>query len=124
MLMVTRHGESLRADARIKIMKNHTFTSSIPLNEDYDVIVAGGGPTGCTAAAAAAREGAKTLLIEGTGALGGSGTSALVPAWCPFSDQQKIIYRGLAEKVFTAAKQGIAHVGANDLDWVAIDAER
>ncbi|MBP5232694.1 MAG: FAD-dependent oxidoreductase, partial [Planctomycetes bacterium] len=65
-----------------------------------------------------------TLLIEATGALGGMGTSGLVPAWCPFSDHQKIIYRGLAEKVFTAAKRGLAHVGEHDLDWVPIDPER
>ncbi len=96
----------------------------IPLDDSWDVIVAGGGPAGCTAAIAAAREGAKTLLIESTGALGGSGTSALVPAWCPFSDKEKIIYRGLAETVFNAAKQGMAHVSAEALDWVPIDAER
>lgn len=96
----------------------------IPLDDSWDVIVAGGGPAGCTAAIAAAREGAKTLLIENTGCLGGSGTSALVPAWCPFSDKEKIIYRGLAETVFNAAKAGMAHVGAEALDWVPIDAER
>ena len=96
----------------------------MPLNASYDVIVVGGGPAGCAAAAAAAREGARTLLLEASGCLGGSGTSALVPAWCPFSDHEKIIYGGLATKVFTAAKQGMAHVKPEDLDWVPIDAER
>ena len=43
----------------------------IALDDSWDVIVVGGGPAGCTAAAAAAREGAKTLLVEGTGCLGG-----------------------------------------------------
>ena len=96
----------------------------IPCNDSFDVIVVGGGPSGCSAAAAAAREGARTLLIEASGCLGGSGTSALVPAWCPFSDKEKIIYRGLAEKVFTRAKEGMAHVKSDALDWVPIDAER
>jgi len=97
---------------------------NIPLAGTWDVIVAGGGPTGCTAAAAAAREGAKTLLIEFSGSLGGSGTSALVPAWCPFSDKEKIIYRGLAERVFEECKAGMPHVPKDKLDWVAIDPER
>ena len=106
-------------------MNSYQFSSrDLPLDDSWDVIVVGGGPTGCTAATAAAREGAKTLLIETTASLGGSGTSALVPAWCPFSDKEKIIYRGLAEKVFTSAKKGMAHVGEMDLDWVPIDAEK
>ncbi len=106
-------------------MKSHSLAArEIPCDDSWDAIVVGGGPTGCAAAAAAAREGARTLLIEATGMLGGSGTSALVPAWCPFSDKEKIIYRGLAEKVFTAAKQGMRHVSEKDLDWVPIDAER
>lgn len=105
--------------------KSHRLPArELPLDDSWDVIVVGGGPTGCTAATAAAREGARTLLIETTSSLGGSGTIALVPAWCPFSDKEKIIYRGLAEKVFTAAKEGLAHVGAQDLDWVPIDAEK
>jgi hypothetical protein len=105
-------------------MNSHALKArTLPLDDSWDVIVAGGGPAGCTAAIAAAREGARTLLIESTGALGGAGTSALVPAWCPFSDKEKIIYRGLAEKVFTAAKEGIAHVKSGALDWVPINAE-
>ncbi|MDD2214713.1 MAG: FAD-dependent oxidoreductase, partial [Oscillospiraceae bacterium] len=89
----------------------------------YDVIVIGGGPAGCTAAAASAREGARTLLVEASGALGGMGTMGGVPAWCPFSDHEKSVYRGLAEKVFTAAKASEWHVRPQDLDWVPIDAE-
>ena len=42
--------------------------NTMPLNEEYDVIVCGGGPAGCTAAIAAAREGAKTLLLEASSA--------------------------------------------------------
>src|ERR1700722_8354699 len=103
--------------------KNIALTRSLPLDDSWDVIVVGGGPAGSTAAIAAAREGAKTLLIEQTGALGGSGTSALVPAWCPFSDLDKIIYRGLAEKVFEESKKGGAHIKKDDLDWGPIDAE-
>ena len=95
----------------------------ISLNESYDVIVVGGGPAGCTAAAAAAREGARTLLIEQTGSLGGMGTSGLVPAWCPFSDHEKIIYRGLAEKVFRASQAATPHEPKEKLDWVAINPE-
>ena len=42
-------------------------------HSDYDVIVAGGGPSGLAAAVAAARQGKKTLLIEKNGYLGGMG---------------------------------------------------
>ena len=45
---------------------------------EYDVIVAGGGPAGIGAALAAARNGAKTLLVEHFSCLGGMWTSGLV----------------------------------------------
>lgn len=106
-------------------MSHYTLSPRpIPLEDGWDVIVAGGGPSGCTAAAAAAREGARTLLIEAVGTLGGMGTAGLVPAWCPFSDGEKIIYRGLAERVFEACKAGMAHVRKDALNWVPIDPER
>lgn len=95
----------------------------IPFNESYDVIVVGGGPAGCTAAAASAREGAKTLLIEATGSLGGMGTSGLVPAWCPFSDKEKVVYKGLAERVFELSKSSSDHVRKTDVDWVPVNPE-
>ncbi|MDR1666498.1 MAG: FAD-dependent oxidoreductase [Bacteroidales bacterium] len=95
----------------------------IPVDDRWDVIVAGGGPGGCTAAISAAREGAKVLLIEAMGQLGGMGTSGMVPAWCPFSDGEKIIYRGLAEKIFNESKKGVPHESPNKLNWVHINPE-
>lgn len=83
--------------------------SNISVDDRWDVIVVGGGPAGCTAAIAAAREGAKTLLIEAMGQLGGMSTSGMVPAWSPYSDGEKIIYRGLAEKIFNESKKGVPH---------------
>lgn len=53
----------------------------IPVDERYDLLVAGGGPAGTTAAIAAAREGAHVMLVESTGALGGMGTNGLVSSW-------------------------------------------
>ncbi|MDR1339735.1 MAG: FAD-dependent oxidoreductase [Prevotellaceae bacterium] len=97
--------------------------SKISVDDRWDVIVVGGGPGGCTAAISAAREGAKTLLIEATGQLGGMGTSGMVPAWCPFSDREKIIYRGLAEKIFNESRKGVPHERPSKLDWVHINPE-
>ena len=106
-------------------MKSYQLPArDLPLDDSWDVIVVGGGPAGCTAAASASREGARTLLIEASGSLGGMGTSALVPAWTPFSDKEKIIYRGLAEKVLRACSDGMPHVKKGALDWVPIDPER
>jgi hypothetical protein len=50
--------------------------------EEYDVIVAGGGPAGIGAGIAAARHGAKTLIVEQFGCLGGMMTSGLHTHLC------------------------------------------
>ena len=54
----------------------------IPLYGEYEVAVLGGGPAGIAAAAAAARAGRRTLLVERYGFLGGMGTAAGVTNFC------------------------------------------
>jgi len=48
---------------------------------DYDVVVVGGGASGCSAAIASARAGANTLLIEKFGVLGGIMNVSGPPGW-------------------------------------------
>jgi hypothetical protein len=51
-------------------------------NDEYDVLVAGGGSAGLAAAVTAARGGARTLLVEQSGVLGGQAPLALVHSIC------------------------------------------
>jgi hypothetical protein len=53
-----------------------------PVLGDYEVVVVGGGPAGITAAAAAARAGRSTILIERYGYLGGAGTAGGLSTFC------------------------------------------
>lgn len=99
----------------------------LPVSHTPDVVVAGGGASGIAAAIAAARSGARTLLIEQRGYLGGMATAALVPAFCPFTDGEKPVVRGigleLMEKMKRASGEAFLRAYGSQLDWVPIDAE-
>jgi len=58
--------------------KNVVYNRSVPVTAEAEVIVVGGGPAGIAAAVAAARMGARTLLVEQYGFLGGMATAGLV----------------------------------------------
>ncbi len=53
----------------------------IPVKEEVDVLVIGGGPAGFSAAVSAARNGARTLLVEQAGDVGGVATTGLMSHW-------------------------------------------
>ena len=80
-------------------MSFFVLTRQVPIETSYDVVVAGGGPAGAAAAVCAARLGAKTLLIESTGCLGGMGTSGLVTAFDPMANGKEALVGGFMREV-------------------------
>ncbi|HEY6327060.1 MAG TPA: FAD-dependent oxidoreductase [Candidatus Cybelea sp.] len=64
-----------------------------------DVLVVGGGNAGCAAALAAARHGARTLLVERYGFLGGTATAAMVGPWMTFHSGNERIVGGIAQEM-------------------------
>ena len=49
---------------------------------EAEILIRGGGPAGIAAATAAARTGARTIMLEKYGFLGGMGTAAMVTNFC------------------------------------------
>ena len=66
---------------------------------EAQVVVAGGGPGGCGAAVAAARLGARVLLVERYGFLGGMATAGLVNPFMPYRSQGEPIIEGVFGEV-------------------------
>jgi hypothetical protein len=81
----------------------HEPSRQTPLFGEFDVVVLGGGPAGIAAAWAAARNGARVLLAERYGFLGGMGTAAGVTNFC-----------GLHANVFGTIRQ-VVHGVADEL---------
>ena len=71
----------------------------------YDVVVIGGGAAGIAAAVGARRAGARTLLVEHYGFLGGAATNANVLSYCGFyarGDACRRVVGGVGQEVLDA----------------------
>lgn len=71
----------------------------VPVAAEVDVLVAGGGPAGIAAAFEAARHGARTMLVERYGYLGGMITGANVVVIIGVGDGNGPIARGFTQEV-------------------------
>lgn len=88
----------------------------LPVAHEADVLVVGGGIAGVMAAVAAGRTGARTLLVERFGSLGGTGTSAMMNLfYVPYAAS-----RGLVRELFDRL---IARGGAIPGEFVVYDPE-
>ena len=70
---------------------------------EVEILIIGGGPSGIAAATAAARCGARVMLLEKYGFLGGMGTAAMVTNFCglhaSINGSVKQIVRGVADDI-------------------------
>jgi len=97
----------------------HEPAREIPVAESAEVVVCGGGPAGVAAAVASARKGAKTLLLEQHGCLGGIWTSGLL-SWLLDSDNKKGL---MAEIVRRMTERGGRTMTAGGKPTQAYDVE-
>ena len=71
----------------------------VPVTHEVDVLVVGAGSAGVCAAIRAAREGARTLLVDTEGYLGGTWTAGMQTHVTSFHDGRRVIVKGIVLEI-------------------------
>ncbi len=82
----------------------------IEIGGNYDIIVVGSGPSGMAASVIAAKNGAKVLLIEAQGSVGGISTTGLMSHWtgtCDSNFYREILQRSANKNPYDKGKSTI-----------------
>lgn len=124
------HAEEVPSESSV-CKDGYAFKRVIPVEDNWDVLVCGGGPSGMAAALSAARLGAKVLLVEATGCLGGMATSGLVSAFPRIGDGKDLMAGGILweviEKMFKRGALGPGMVPEKFAEppycWIPFSAE-
>ncbi len=97
-----------------------SYSRNIPLCKEVDILVAGGGPAGATAALAAVRQGCSVHLVEAHSCLGGMGTAGMVPVFMQFTDGVNFLADGIGREILEGLRE---RGGTFPPDGVGIRAE-
>jgi len=89
------------------------FKAEVSDAGDYDLVVCGGGPAGYMAAIAAAREGARTAIVEQYGFLGGMATAGYVMPLSEFGWKGELVIGGIPWEMV----QRLERMGGAFVEW-------
>ena len=92
-----------------------TYSKALDVRYDVDIFVAGGGPSGCAAAIAAARSGASVLLVERQNCLGGMWTSGLVNPLFDYKNKGGLVQE-IVDRLDAAGQSVLVAGGMYDFD--------
>ena len=87
-------------------MEQIQYCRTLPVFDEVDILVVGAGPAGIGAAISAARSGAKTMLFDQNGYVGGQATAGRVGPFmtCYDAQNENMIIRGIFKEIVERMK--------------------